>query len=266
MFSKNTLILFILATLSWIVQAKPDIIRRIIPFETLTDTFIINCGATFSHLMSYMLISTLFEYSNPAAKTKERTESMYKQIKLSSQAIILCVLLALLYMFYLDPLTRYYRYYDEHEYNIVEFLKNLFSYMFIYDTWFYWTHRLIHLRKPINFWKHIHLIHHQFIEDCTAFAQDAVHWIEAIIQGPIGHALISFLVPMHPIAGQIFGFSTSVYAIAAHDGRSLDLNDHIKHHDYECVNYGLYWGFWDYICGTRWAEGKYVHVSKLAKD
>ena len=150
--------------------------------------------------MSYALLAGLFEYSNPSIKTKERTESMWRQISLSIQSIILCVVYAILWMFYVDPILPYYGYYDVHDYTIGEFIKNLICYLFIFDTWFYMTHRLMHMRKPINFWKYIHMTHHQFVEDTTAFAQDAVHWFEAILQGPMGHNLIFALVPMHPIA------------------------------------------------------------------
>ena len=37
MFNKRTLSLLILSVLCWIVQAKPDIIRRMIPFENATE-------------------------------------------------------------------------------------------------------------------------------------------------------------------------------------------------------------------------------------
>jgi lathosterol oxidase len=266
MVSRHTIILLIFSSLCWIVQAKPDLLRRLVPFETVTDAAILNLGAIFSYIMTYMIVAGLFEYTNPNEKTKERTESMYQQIALSSQAIVLCATYAIIWMFYIDPMLPYYGYYDRNEYNLIEFAKNLFSYAFIFDTWFYFTHRMFHMRSPINFWKHFHMTHHQFVEDTTAFAQDAVHWVEAIVQGPMGHNLIFALVPMHPIVGQIFGFLTSVYAIGAHDGRMFDFNNHIKHHHYVSVNYGLYWGFWDYVFGTRWSDGKYLHASKVGTD
>ena len=138
-------------------------------------------------------------------------------------------------------------------------------------------------------WKYVHHIHHQFLTP-TPFAQDAVHPIEGIVQGPMGHHLITLFVPMHPVAHALFGFLTSVYAIGAHDGmrafascknaarasndqvvrsrcrartgRMFDWNDHVKHHSHKHVNYGLYWGFWDYICGTRYNSA----VHKPASD
>jgi len=137
-------------------------------------------------------------------------------------------------------------------------------------------------------WRYIHHIHHQFLTP-TPFAQDAVHPVEGIVQGPLGHHLITLFTPIHPAAHAFLGFITSVYAIGAHDGtrplrsarsqprwsdpcarelvgpwrllgtpgRSFDWNDHVKHHSHKHVNYGLYWGFWDYVCGTRYDPKKH---------
>jgi len=66
-------------------------------------------------------------------------------------------------------------------------------------------------------WRYIHHIHHQFLTP-TPFAQDAVHPVEGIVQGPLGHHLITLFTPIHPAAHAFLGFVTSVYAIGAHDG------------------------------------------------
>jgi len=129
--------------------------------------------------------------------------------------------------------------------------------MFIFDTWFYWTHRWLHESEYI--WVNVHCIHHQF-RFPSAFGQDAVHPFEAIIQGPIGHFLPTVFFPMHPVALAVFGFLSSLFAIVAHDGRAGDVNSHYNHH---CkgngrrnhFNYGLYWPFWDVVMGTRYIPG-----------
>lgn len=41
-------------------------------------------------------------------------------------------------------------------------------------------------------------------------------------------------------------------AVIAHDSRRGDLNQHHKHHYHKDVNFGLFWGFWDFLCGTRY--------------
>ena len=64
--------------------------------------------------------------------------------------------------------------------------------------------------------------------------------------------MTSLFYPMHPVCLGFFGFLSSVFAIAAHDGQKWDLNDHYKHHTHVKVNFALYWGFWDILCGTRY--------------
>jgi Delta7-sterol 5-desaturase len=123
--------------------------------------------------------------------------------------------------------------------------------MSLFDIWFYCTHVAMHY--PV-FWHYIHSFHHQFMEP-SAFGQDAVHPLEAVLQGPCGHFMITLIFPMHPVLHSLFGFLTGLYAIFAHDGR-WDPADHNKHHYYTSCNYGLY-GFMDYIFGTKYKKSLY---------
>lgn len=99
-------------------------------------------------------------------------------------------------------------------------------------------------------------LYKQFYEP-TAFAQDAVHPFEAILQGPMGHFFLSIFYPMNPLLISVLGYMTSVYALLAHDGRLLDLNDHQKHHQYRDCNFGLYWPLLDYVFGTRYNKTRF---------
>lgn len=94
---------------------------------------------------------------------------------------------------------------------------------------------------------------HNFVNP-TAFAQDAVHPLEGVLQGPMGHYFCALVFPMHPVAHAVFGFLTSLYAIAAHDGRAWDLSGHTQHHHHKDLNFGLY-GCWDCVCNSRFSPG-----------
>ena len=49
--------------------------------------------------------------------------------------------------------------------------KQTLIYMFLFDSWFYFTHIFLHL----DWWmEKVHKYHHSFYEP-SAFAQDAVH-------------------------------------------------------------------------------------------
>jgi len=207
---------------------------------------------TFAYIGIYFLAAGAFEYANPAPKYEKRKAEISKELKYGITAVIVDVLYATMWLYWIDKYTPFYGYFQTRSYTITWFIIDIIAYMFIFDSWFYWTHRLLH--KPW-WWRNVHFHHHQFLYP-TAFAQDAVHPFEAVFQGPMGHHLASILVPIHPVALAFFGFCTSIYAIAAHDGRQYDFNDHCKHHTHKHVNFSLYFGFWDKICGTRYTPSK----------
>jgi len=65
--------------------------------------------------------------------------------------------------------------------------------------------------------------------------------------------------PFHPVVHAVFGFLSSAWAIAAHDGRGGDFNSHYLHHSkgrgrFIYFNLGFVTPFWDMYCGTRWSE------------
>jgi Delta7-sterol 5-desaturase len=204
------------------------------------------------------MVGGFFEFGLRASseRSPQRRENMKKELWLGLWALVFNVAYATLWLWKVDAHTPFFGYFATHEYTFGWFVVNVAVYLLFMDTFFYWSHRLLHMTKPINLWYHIHRFHHQFV-DPTPFAQDAVHPIEAILQGPLPHYLSHLVCPMHPVVTSILGFLTGVYAIAAHDGRKWDFNDHIKHHHYKQVNFGLYWGLWDYICGTRWTPEKH---------
>ena len=48
----------------------------------------------------------------------------------------------------------------------------------------------------------------------SAFAQFAVHPVEAALQGPVGHFLVQLVFPVHPIQLALMGFLSSAWAFA----------------------------------------------------
>ncbi|WP_260926217.1 sterol desaturase family protein [Novosphingobium sp. 9] len=137
---------------------------------------------------------------------------------------------------------------------------SLAIYLFLHDTWFYWTHRWLH--RPRVF-RRAHAVHHAS-RPPTAWAAMSFHPIEAAINAVIIPALV-FLVPIHvAVLGMVLLIMT-VMGITNHMGWEIfpqalvqsrlgkgliTASHHHRHHELYRCNYGLYFRFWDHLCGT----------------
>lgn len=227
-----------------------ELYKKFVRLNNLEEVFIFLIIGFIGYSFKFLLLATFFEYLNPTPKTEKRISNIQKEAYYSIIVMFFSVGYTTLWLYLVEPLLPYHDYYLTKEYGLKEFIMNVLVYMFFMDTWFYWTHRLGHVSW---FFKNIHGFHHQFYKP-TSFAQDASHPIEAIVQGPFAHCLSMILVPFHPLTLILLGFFTSCFAIAAHDSSYYDFNNHSVHHTHLKVNFGLYWGFWDYICNTRYND------------
>lgn len=134
-------------------------------------------------------------------------------------------------------------------------------YLFAQDTWFYWTHRAMH-HWPRLF-KLAHKVHHDS-KPPTAWTAMSFHPLESI-SGAIVIPVLVFLVPIHlAMLGVVLTVAT-LMGVINHLGWEIfprrfvhspfgagviTASHHERHHeDYRC-NYGLYFRFWDRLCGT----------------
>jgi sterol desaturase/sphingolipid hydroxylase (fatty acid hydroxylase superfamily) len=157
-------------------------------------------------------------------------------------------------------------YNDINQYGVWYIGVSILLMLFIHDTYFYWTHRLMHHKK---IFKYVHRIHH-LSHNPTPFTAFAFHPIEAVIEALIFPILV-FILPVHFWA--IFGFITlSLFMnVLGHLGFEIypahflktwfgALNNtsthHNIHHQVSNVNYGLYFNFWDSVMGTNHVDYK----------
>lgn len=137
---------------------------------------------------------------------------------------------------------------------------SLLVYLFIHDTWFYWTHRWMH--RP-HWFRLAHGVHHAS-RPPTAWTAMSFHPIEALTGAFVIPAL-TFLIPIHiGMLGMVLAIMT-LMGVTNHMGWEMfprwlvhswlgnwliTASHHEKHHeDYQC-NYGLYFRVWDRLCGT----------------
>jgi Delta7-sterol 5-desaturase len=205
----------------------------------------------------YIGPAAAFELTNPKAMSPARQASIFAELKLGVWAMLNNTGFAVFWMTVVEPHLPFYGFFapvseggQGYEFTIAWLVAGFVVYLLAFDWWFWWTHLVLHW--PWCF-KHIHAIHHNFVNP-TAFAQDAVHPVEGVIQGPAGHYFCALIFPMHPVAHATFGFLTSLYAIAAHDGRAWDISGHTEHHHHKECNFGLY-GCFDCLCNTRFRPG-----------
>lgn len=133
-------------------------------------------------------------------------------------------------------------------------------YLFAHDTWFYWTHRWMHRPRPFRL---AHAVHHAS-RPPTAWAAMSFHPIEAVT-GAVVIPVLAFLVPIHvAMLGTVLAIMT-IMGVTNHMGWEMfprrfvhsklgnwviTASHHQRHHDLYRCNYGLYFRFWDRLCGT----------------
>ena len=101
--------------------------------------------------------------------------------------------------------------YDQiNEYPIYWIFVSYFLAILFHDTWFYWTHRLMHHPK---LYKYVHKVHHQST-DPSPFAAFSFHPLEALVEAG-AYIIFSFLFPVHLMAligGQLLQMLLNVIA------------------------------------------------------
>ena len=141
------------------------------------------------------------------------------------------------------------------------FAASLVITIFLHDAYFYWTHRLMHLRAlyPI-----MHRAHHRSTNP-TPWAAYAFDPLEAFLHAGI-FPLVVFLYPIHPAAFILFMMVQVGFNVFGHSGFEIfphwflkswlgkffnTPTNHTMHHQHFSCNYGLYFNIWDRLMGTN---------------
>jgi sterol desaturase/sphingolipid hydroxylase (fatty acid hydroxylase superfamily) len=158
-------------------------------------------------------------------------------------------------------------YADVSEYGWPYLFLSVFVYLFIHDTYFYWTHRLMHRPKIFRIF---HKVHHESRQP-TPWAAFSFHPYESIV-GAIVIPILVFLVPLHVGAVLFLLVLMTVCSVINHTGfeifpdgwmrgffgrHFITAAHHNLHHTKFHCNYALYFRFWDKVMGTDVFEEAY---------
>jgi sterol desaturase/sphingolipid hydroxylase (fatty acid hydroxylase superfamily) len=134
----------------------------------------------------------------------------------------------------------------------------------VHDTWFYWTHRVMHW-PPL--FRVMHRVHH-LSHTPTPWSALAFHPTEALVHALI-FPLMAMVMPMHPLVGALWLIYMIVINVWGHLGLELlpagfrrhwlfrwhnTTTHHDMHHRHLTGNYSLYFNFWDRVMKTNHPE------------
>jgi lathosterol oxidase len=219
--------------------------------------------AGFAFFLFYILLKNRIVQQKIQATFPKYTDYL-REIGYSSFTILMFALIPVFFIFNpaVKPYTTLYQ-------NIGDFgwlyYFAIYPVMFImHDTYFYWTHRIMHHKSLFNI---MHLVHHKSTNP-SPWAAYAFHPLEAIVEQGI-FVVFLFTIPVHRSHIGIFFLLSIIYNIYGHLGWELYpkgfsknsigkwINtsvNHNQHHKYFKGNYGLYFLFWDRMMGTIRAD------------
>jgi signal peptidase I len=212
---------------------------------------------------AYLVFHVLFKRWLAARQIRQGEPgmaSMRRDILYSLSSMVIFALVGVLtHHLVLHGWTKLYFRIERHGWTYFWF--SLVAMIALHDTWFYWTHRMMHWRRlfPI-----MHRVHH-LSRTPTPWSALAFHPTEAIV-----HAIIfpfaAMLLPLHPSIALLWLVYMIAINVWGHLGFELfpagfrrhwlfrwhnTTTHHDMHHQYLNGNYSLYFNFWDRVMRTN---------------
>ena len=149
-------------------------------------------------------------------------------------------------------------YTDISEYGIGWWLCSIVLYYLLNDTFFYWLHRILHIKTVYDT---SHSVHHRS-KPPTVYTALSSDIIEFLSEGLISGFFQAFLFPIHYMTLRVLALSIMVWSCLVHaktdfvptwlEWLVVTSKYHHVHHKYGRINYNFSMVFttWDKICGT----------------
>lgn len=226
-------------------------------FSISTIRYLIFAGSAF--LLFYMLMKEKWSHKRIQKKFPGK-ENLWYEFKYSMLNMFIFMITGLCIAIANEHgLTKMYK--NISDYGTPYFIFSIIVMIFLHDTYFYWGHRFMHLRKvyPI-----VHKVHHHSINP-SPWASFSFHPIEGFIEAAIV-PIIVVIMPTHFLAVFIFVIFSTILNVIGHLGFEMyspgftknkltawnnTSTHHNMHHTFFDCNYGLYFNFWDTLMGTN---------------
>lgn len=132
--------------------------------------------------------------------------------------------------------------------------------IFLWDAWFYWTHRAMHHRRLFRWFHRTHHLSH----NPTPWTTYSLDPLEAGTYG-VFTIVVSVLYPLHPSALVLFMAFQFLWNLGIHSGFEVmprwfprswtawwlsSPTSHVLHHETSRGNFGFCFQFWDRWMGT----------------
>lgn len=151
-------------------------------------------------------------------------------------------------------------YWDIEQYSLTWYFASYVVLFLWHDTWFYWTHRLMHHPK---LYKKFHVIHHQSVYP-TPWAALSFNASEAVVESLV-FIIAVMVLPFHWSVLPLFNVVSILLNVHGHLGHDIfsratlekapfrwfnHPSTHGQHHLKHQGNFSLYLVFWDKLMGT----------------
>lgn len=165
-------------------------------------------------------------------------------------------------------------YFNLSDYGLAYFIFSILLQLVLHDAYFYWTHRLLHLK---TLFKLAHKVHHYSINP-SPWAAYSFHPLEALVQVAI-LPIFAFTIPLHYAALFIFityNLGNNVIGHLGYEVFPKSFIDHVifkwhttsthhnMHHEKFNCNFSLYFRWWDSLMGTTHPDyaGRFREIAK----
>lgn len=231
--------------------------------QSLASGIFINGGIL---VLVYFLVWKKFKQrlKNWRIQLKERVDAAQIKRELKNSVFTLLVGAGFsTLVYYLNSIGYTKIYTNINDYSLFYSIGGFFILLLADDTWFYWTHRLLH--HPRLF-RCVHVVHHKSV-DVNPFTSMSFHFLEAMALS-LWILPVSFIFPIYApvlMVLQIWGFLDNLKSHLGYEfypawwnksiGKLLTSSTHHNmHHSKFGGNYGVHFRVWDKLQGTEFRD------------